>query len=290
MPGCPATEWSRALASDLVLSVRDVTPDDYLEVRSPVFEGLQIIVSLNCRLQGGVEGGQHFDIDSPGVYLVLAPGGYHGWDRFIPGHPQRLVRVAIDPDAARRSGIDFEHIAQRAGHRHWDDSVVTLQHALSPALQAIAMQIVLCPIQGALRDIYLAGKALELTAVATDALLDGGPIGTASPLRNSGDTERLWRARELAAAHYQQPLPLEALARAVGINVKKLTTGFREQFGVTVHAYVQELRLQEAWRMLATGDYSVSQVACHVGYAIPHFSTLFRKRFGQSPSNIGAAR
>jgi len=51
-----------------------------------------------------------------------------------------------------------------------------------PALQALAKQLLLCPLQGALRDLYLSGKALELTANVLATLEVQPPSSTAITL------------------------------------------------------------------------------------------------------------
>lgn len=55
---------------------------------------------------------------------------------------------------------------------------------------------------------------------------------------------------------------------------------------MSVFEYLQQHRLQEAYRMLSSGGYTVTQVAAHVGYAVAHFSTVFRQRFGISPREL----
>lgn len=277
--------WSRQFLTDMHMSVESIVPQRVLEVTKPVFEGLQVIVSLSGLSKGGVNGRTPFDIEASGVYLVLASGCHEGYDRFEPGTLQRFVRIGIAPESAQRNGFDLQRISRSAGRRLCNDDVIVIQQALTPTLRAIATQILSCPLQGALRDMYIAGKGLELTVAATESAL-GDTLASSNGGLPPSEVERLWRARDLATSNYQQPLGLPELAREVGMNTKKLTAGFRQLFGTSVFEYVQHYRLQEAYRMLSTGAYSVSEVASFVGYAIPHFSTLFRKHFGMPPSQL----
>ena len=280
------TCWSTHIVSDMTLSAGSRVHSDYLDVREPVFEGLQVIVSLSARLSASIDGQRPFDVADAGVYLVLAAGRPEGCDRVAPGTLPRYVKLGIDRQAAQRHGLDLERIAQAGGERLGTDAIIVRRQPLTPPLRAIASQILTCPLDGGLRDLYLAGKGLELTAIATSQAL-AAASRPAARRWSAGDIERLEQARALATAHAHAPLTLDQLARQVGVNVKKLTSGFRELFGTSVFGHVQEVRLAEAHRMLSTGAYSVSEVACHVGYAIPHFSTLFRKRFGLPPSQLG---
>ena len=102
----------------------------------------------------------------------------------------------------------------------------------SHAVQALGRQMLACPAQGPLRRMYLSGKALELTALALGALepaRDAPPAGL-----SRADVERLHHARDLALANLQDPPGLPDLARRAGVNVNKLTTGFRKLFGQSV--------------------------------------------------------
>jgi AraC-like DNA-binding protein len=63
-----------------------------------------------------------------------------------------------------------------------------------------------------------------------------------------------------------------------------LKTSFHEVFGVTVFAYLRNLRLERAREMLLDQGVSVKEVSWAVGYAsLSHFARAFRQRFGVSP-------
>lgn len=276
--------WSRHFSTDMSLSAGAIVLPEPLEVTAPVPEGLQIIVSLNNQLTSRINGAAPFDIRDPGVYFILAFGQHEGIDRFEPNTMQQYVRIGLTADDAERNGLDLGRLAASRCRRVYGQDILVLHQPLTQALKAIAMQTLVCPLQGAMRDVYLAGKCLELTAMAADAAL--GDVAQQDARLTGADLDRLWYARTLAIQHYQQPLTLHELARQTGTNVNKLTAGFRQMFGMSVSAFVQQHRLQEAYRMLSTGAYSVSEVAAFVGYAIPHFSTVFRKHFGFPPSRL----
>jgi len=276
--------WSKTFSADMSMSVGSVTPDMALETCAPVFEGFQVIVLMNGWLRSRINDARPFDIADPAVFVVLARGRQLGYDRMEAGTLQRYVRIGIDAESAQRNGIDFKKIAASDGPRLHGGDVDVIRLPLTPKVKAIAMQAFTCPVQGDMRDLYLAGKGMELAAVTISELAQETNPGLVHLGRR--DLERLWYARELALAHYQDPLSLHELASRVGTNVNKLNQGFRQAFGASVFEFIQRHRLQEAHRMLSTGAFSVSEVALSVGYAIPHFSTLFRKHFGCSPSQL----
>lgn len=255
-----------------------------VEVRAPVFQGLQIIVALNSRVQAGVNG-HLMEVSDAGVYLVLATGRHEGLDRYESHSLQRYVRIGFDADAAERQGFGLERIARSGQHCFNDNDLLVLRHGLSATARALATQILVCPFQGPMRELFLNAKSLELSAAVLQQCLPA-PGGGSAPMLPRADVERLWHAREVATAHFQNPLSLAELAREAGINERKLTAGFRQLFGMSVFEHIQQHRLEQAYGLLTAGGCSVTQVALEVGYSIAHFSTAFRKRFGIAPSEL----
>lgn len=79
-----------------------------------------------------------------------------------------------------------------------------------------------------------------------------------------------------------------AVARAVahaGIPERTLKRRFKEATGLALLDYVQNLRIEEAKRLLETSDLGVDEVSFEVGYDQPSFfRRLFRRRTGLSPA------
>ena len=78
---------------------------------------------------------------------------------------------------------------------------------------------------------------------------------------------------------------VEALASEVGLSRVQLHRRMKELTGLPVGDFIRNLRLQQAAKLLAAGDTTVSQVTYAVGFSNPtHFSTAFKKHFGVTPS------
>ena len=103
-------------------------------------------------------------------------------------------------------------------------------------------------------------------------------------LRHEG-FRRLCRARELLQ-QLDDPAPtIEELAREVKISPFHFIRQFEAVFGVTPHQYRIQARLDRARRLLAAGSQSVTDVCMEVGFSsVGSFSTLFTRRFGETPS------
>lgn len=78
---------------------------------------------------------------------------------------------------------------------------------------------------------------------------------------------------------------IDELAREVHVSPFHFNRQFLAVFGVTPHQYRIQVRLDRAKQMLAKGDRSVTEVCMDVGFSsLGSFSTLFSRRFGETPS------
>lgn len=78
---------------------------------------------------------------------------------------------------------------------------------------------------------------------------------------------------------------VEALADKVGLSRVQLHRRMKELTGITVGEFIRNLRLQQAAKLLESGDVNVSQVTYAVGFANPNnFTAAFKKHFGVTPT------
>jgi AraC family transcriptional activator of pyochelin receptor len=102
---------------------------------------------------------------------------------------------------------------------------------------------------------------------------------------------RLYDALNLLQRQYPEPLTLERICRDVGMNKMALTSGFRQLFGMSVHDYLQKIRMERAFELLQDETQPIACVALQVGYRHAcNFSTAFHAYFGCSPQKARAYR
>lgn len=91
------------------------------------------------------------------------------------------------------------------------------------------------------------------------------------------------------AAHFieqriDNPPPLDAIARYVGVGRRQLERAFRLATGLSPMAFQRQLRLEYGCWLLLNKPSSITQVALDCGFADgAHFSRDFRAHFGVSP-------
>lgn len=126
--------------------------------------------------------------------------------------------------------------------------------------------------------------ALTLAAEVLRPLSSGAPALPAG--LDFAAVEKLSRARDLMHAHMDRHLTIPYLSMTVGLNEHAFKHGFRKLFGITPARYLLQLRMRQAWTLLASGS-RVAQTAYAVGYEHPaNFSAAFTRHFGRTPKSF----
>jgi AraC-like DNA-binding protein len=93
------------------------------------------------------------------------------------------------------------------------------------------------------------------------------------------------RAREYLHSHMSQDIGLDDLARETGVDRFRLTRAFKAAFGLAPHAYLIQLRLARARRLLARGEQPVA-VAATLGFADQsHLGRWFQRAYRMTPAD-----
>lgn len=96
--------------------------------------------------------------------------------------------------------------------------------------------------------------------------------------------EALQKAVSLINEHFTEPLLIANLAAAVGYSVQHFQRLFLQEYSVTPHKYLQNLRLQRAMQLITESpDRPVQDIALNVGMETNYFIRVFRKTYGCTP-------
>lgn len=102
---------------------------------------------------------------------------------------------------------------------------------------------------------------------------------------------RLHRARDYAAACFDEPITLNDMARVACLSTNHFLRTFKQAFHQTPHQYLTRIRLERAQGLLANTDQPVTDVCLSVGFeSLGSFSWLFRQRVGLAPEAYRRAK
>ncbi|MCR5082841.1 MAG: response regulator [Parasporobacterium sp.] len=100
--------------------------------------------------------------------------------------------------------------------------------------------------------------------------------------RDKGSIER---AKKYIKENYKYGITLKELAKIASISESYFSSLFKNETGKTYNSYVNDLRLEEAVRLMMTTEMKVYEIGFEVGYNnTRRFFARFKEKFGVSPS------
>ncbi len=176
-----------------------------------------------------------------------------------------------------------------------------------------------------LNDAVAAGEKLLLPKSPLEIVRDGamerspqGTVGQEQTIKNtlellalslleSESTEKQARAeryeqhlhrRKLASEiirymqeNLEQDISLNSLSQQFSYSLSSIRRIFQNETGVSIMAYLTQLRIEKAKTLLAETSLSVERIAASVGYSnVYYFSNAFKSKAGKSPSQYRKSR
>ncbi|GAB2890799.1 hypothetical protein GCM10027093_27330 [Paraburkholderia jirisanensis] len=124
---------------------------------------------------------------------------------------------------------------------------------------------------------------IALLALLADEACGGQP--------GNGPDRRIRDAIEWIGKNLTREFTINELASVANLSASQLVRLFRKSLGVTPTAYVSNRRLREAQRLLAGSDWTITQIAAHLGYVDQsHFTRRFKTHTGLTPAAYRRAR
>ncbi len=126
-----------------------------------------------------------------------------------------------------------------------------------------------------------ASRSFEDLENFAQALFDA----TAAMLQRASDSDDIIaRVTAYIQANFRENIDRDDVAAVAYITPNYLSKQFRSKMGMNLREYINQIRVEEAKRLLLSTNLPVSEVAGMAGYEnISYFSTVFRKRTGMSP-------
>jgi AraC-like DNA-binding protein len=112
------------------------------------------------------------------------------------------------------------------------------------------------------------------------------PISTCEHMVKDPNYDTVREVMRIIAENFTKPtLDVSRVAKELSMPTPVLSRILNQQVGVSFRQLLRNIRIEEAKRVLASGQYSVKEIAAQVGFSDNHyFSRTFRKQTGLSPS------
>ncbi|MGO3858713.1 MAG: helix-turn-helix transcriptional regulator [Neisseriaceae bacterium] len=246
--------------------------------------GLKLVLLLEGQVSYQLGGNQQVSMQGPSCHLSHSETPFTVAHQYGETHRLNYVSIRL-PHEDNQALFDDLVSPLLQQHQHSSKHPLILDNPASKAVLSIGRQMLLCPNESPLQRLFLYGKALELMANAFSSFKSHSHHDARISL-NTADTKRFHEVKALLQERLSHPPKLSELAQFAGMNVSKLTFGFKQLFGLSVYDFIRQQRLEMAYHMLVTQQMSIGDVAHACGYTDSHFSKVFKQRFGCLPSQI----
>jgi AraC-like DNA-binding protein len=216
------------------------------------------------------------------VILIFSSHAVMLW-RMGGSGPDALAETAIQDAARIHRAIRLAALAL-AGNAMVDVAIFA-DYALAAGKHVPGM-LSLCSVAIllALSGLAVLGNEVSPVLDAHDAPIDP-PTSDEVPLDLAAIAARVDAFLRETRLYTQPDLTLSRIGRRLGMPARHVSTAINRQHGVNVSHYINSFRLDEACRLLAGTDLSVTEVHLEAGFQTKsNFNREFRRRFGQSPS------
>lgn len=230
--------------------------------------------------------GQVYDVKE-GDLLIFNQGTYH--QAIVKEKEGGLMEVFLAATDIHLGGLEMNHLPLTDGcvlH-----TMGELKLKLTKLFASIeAEQDGLKPGMYHMLKAYLMQILLHIVREQTAALIPGDSEHTQKryAFESTGKTYVVERIIDYFENHYAEKISLDQIALNMYLSPFYISKIFKSETGDTPISYLINIRLERAMEILkAEEELSIQEVALRVGYEDAyHFSKLFKKKFGVSPSAV----
>jgi len=205
-----------------------------------------------------------------GMFFLFAPGVTHAIKDVKPGSQGKLILLGMKFVVFND---DLKQALQRLPAANWG----------TPELQDAYYQILLEAVR---KEPYYEKRLPNLFAAWLYQLLSHRQRGRKSTKKEENQRPTA-RVKKYINENFDQELPLDELAEISGYSKSYLCQIFREDTGMTINSYINDVRISYAIKLLEDTELSVAEVGEKCGYnSVFYFIKVFKKIIGMPPGNF----
>lgn len=154
---------------------------------------------------------------------------------------------------------------------------------VNDAIQSVTRQIINASPANRIIHLYLEAKAKELLSLLYQVANPETDIASIS----EKEIAALQLVKKIIMEDLSKSYNAYELSRMAGTNAYTLKINFRHWFGIPLHHFLHNCRMEKATQLLLTTALSVKEIAFTVGYKnVSNFSESFKNYYGYPPSKL----
>jgi len=220
----------------------------------------------------GIKLGEETLYGSPGRLFALAPGVPH--QELPSDSPPRYIAIMVEKDFFHEQLSHYDLESNDISGRFFDvapDLVKLLNGFMIEADNGLPGS-----------EAVLKGIGLEICHSIIRCMVDLAPMRDRISARIEID-----RVIEYLHANLDRKITVDTMAEVACMSPSHFARIFRDETGAAPAAYLQEVRLHRAKKLIIAGDRSITEIALECGFGSPaYLSAQFRKRYRLSPSDF----
>ncbi len=164
------------------------------------------------------------------------------------------------------------------------DNKFYVKQGISPNLKLTVEQLYSMNMGTIAKRLYLSGKAYEMLSHYFTRDEQSDYIDRCPFLKDQRNVEAVRNSRQILMERMSNPPTIKELSLEVGLNEYQLKVGFKNIYGNSINAYLQEHRINKALKLMTDDGLKVQEAASEIGYSnVSHFITAFKKKHGVTP-------
>ncbi|MBV8325142.1 AraC family transcriptional regulator [Chryseobacterium sp.] len=203
------------------------------------------------------------------------------------GRELQMLEINLAPDFFKKflpENSELFNIFRNAIEKKYSCLIHPDHRPISLEMYQILNDIMTCNRKGVFKRIYLEAKVAELLLLQLEQLFKNNPLERSIPRK---DKEKIYAVRDFIINNLHKNTSLIDLAHQAGTNEFTLKKGFRELFGTTVFNFWNNLKMEQAQKLLLEGDLNINEISDLIGYKNPrHFSAAFKRKYNVIPSTM----
>lgn len=161
--------------------------------------------------------------------------------------------------------------------------------SITPEMRSILNEIITCKQEGLLKILFMEAKIIKLIMLLLEQFEQFKlPLGG---WLKPKDIQNIKWVKTYIDNNFSQAHSLIILAKKAGLNDYKLKKGFKAMYGTTVFAYLNDIRMLHAKKLLLANHISISEIALSCGYQyVQNFTKAFKKKHGITPDKFRSSK
>jgi len=157
---------------------------------------------------------------------------------------------------------------------------------ITSEMNSILNELTHCKRKGVLKSLFTEAKILKLLMLQLEQFEAEQTAFKKLSIKDY-DIEKIHQAKSILEENLSVSISLIDLAHKAGLNDFKLKKGFKEIYGTTVFGYLNDLRMNEAKKLLVANEMPVVDISQICGYKfVQNFSKAFKLKFGITPEKF----